>query len=73
LPTSPFASTTTRAGGLPTEVHLGHGQGLKDDCVINCDKLFTVPKTAVGRIRGELSPAQEHQIKAALAIALGLD
>jgi len=48
-------------------------QGLDDDSVVNCDNLFTVPKTAIGRIRGELGPAQMHQLDAALAIALGLD
>lgn len=67
------ASITTRVRGLPTEVQLDRAQGLDDDSVINCDTLFTVPKTAIGRIRGELDPAQQHRLDAALAIALGLD
>ncbi|MGI8729681.1 MAG: type II toxin-antitoxin system PemK/MazF family toxin [Solirubrobacteraceae bacterium] len=67
------ASVTSRIRGLPTEVGLDSTQGLDDDCVINCDKLFSVPKTAIGRTRGELGPAQTHQLDAALMIALGLD
>jgi len=67
------ASITTRVRGLPTEVKLDSAQGLDDDSVVNCDNLFTVPKTAIGRIRGELGPAQMHQLDAALTIALGLD
>jgi len=67
------ASITTRVRGLPTEAKVDSAQGLDDDSVVNCDNLFTVPKTAIGRIRGELGPAQMHQLDAALAIALGLD
>lgn len=67
------ASITTRMRGLPTEVQLARAQGLDDGSVINCDNLFTVPKTAIGRTRGELDPAQRHELDAALTIALGLD
>jgi len=67
------ASITSRMRGLPTEVRLDHAQGLDHDSVVNCDNLFTVPKTVVGRVRGELDPAQVHQLDTALTIALGLD
>ncbi|HVF78713.1 MAG TPA: type II toxin-antitoxin system PemK/MazF family toxin [Solirubrobacteraceae bacterium] len=67
------ASITGQIRGLPTEVRLDPAQGLDHESVVNCDNLFTVPKTAIGRIRGELGPAQRHQLDAALAIALGLD
>jgi mRNA interferase MazF len=67
------ASITTRVRGLPTEVQLDRAQGLDDDSVVNCDNLFTVPKTAIARIRGGLGPDQTHQLDAALALALGLD
>jgi mRNA interferase MazF len=67
------ASITTRTRGLPTEVQLDRAQGLDDESVVNCDKLFTIPKSAIGRTRGELDPAQQHQLDAALTIALGLD
>lgn len=67
------ASITTRVRGLPTEVQVDRAQGLDDDSVINCDNLFTVPKSAIGRTRGELEPGQAHQLDIALAIAIGLD
>jgi mRNA interferase MazF len=67
------ASITTRIRDLPTEVWLDQVQGLDDDSVVNCDNLFTVPKTAIGRVRGELGPAETHRLRAALAVALELD
>lgn len=67
------ASITTRVRGLPTEVTLDRAQGLDEDSVVNCDNLFTIPKTAIGRTRGELGPTQIHQLDTALALALGLN
>lgn len=67
------ASVTSRIRGLPTEVGLDGVQGLDGESVINCDNLFTVRKTAVGRTRGALGPAETHQLDGALVIALGLD
>ena len=67
------ASITSRIRGLPTEVKLDRAQGLDQDSAVTCDNLFTVPKTVVGRVRGELDPAQLHQLDTALTIALGLD
>jgi len=67
------ASITTRIRGLPTEVLLDRAQGLDDDSVVNCDNLFTVPKTSIARTRGGLGPAQKHELDAALALAFGLD
>lgn len=67
------ASITTRIRGLPTEVFVDREQGLDDDCVVICDNLFTLPKAAVVRVRGELGPDQRHQLDSALATALGID
>lgn len=67
------ASVTTRIRGLPTEVRLDRDQGLDDDSTVNCDNLFTVSKSLVGRARGALGPAQVRELDEALAIALGLD
>ena len=67
------ASITTRIRGLPTEVELDRSQGLNNDSVVNCDNLFTVPKTLIGHVRGELGPEQMYQLDSALAVALGLD
>ena len=67
------ASIATRIRGLPTEVQVDRAHGLDDDGVVTCDNPFTVPKTAIGRVRGELGAEQSHRLDTALAIALGLD
>jgi mRNA interferase MazF len=75
----PFLANITVAGvtgtvrGLPTEVPVGKGQGLEGDCVVNCDNLFTIPKSAIGRRRGELDPESLARLREALLIALDLE
>jgi mRNA interferase MazF len=59
--------------GLPTEVPLGPGQGLRRECVANCENLFTIPKSALGPRRGGLDPERVARLDEALRIALGLD
>lgn len=59
--------------GLPTEVPLGPEHGLARQCVANCDNLFTIPKRALGRRRGELDPESLARLRTALRIALELD
>ncbi len=67
------ALITSTVRDLPTEVALGREQGLARECVINCDNLFTMPKSALGRRRGELGPEQLRELRRALTIALALD
>jgi mRNA interferase MazF len=64
-------TATVRA--LPTEVSLGREHGLARDCVLNCDNLFTIPKSALGRRRGALDPDSLGRLREALMIALDLD
>jgi mRNA interferase MazF len=59
--------------GLPTEVPLGRDHGLARECVVNCDNLFTIPKSSLGRRRGALDPDSLAQLRAALLIALDLE
>lgn len=58
---------------LPTEVPLGREHGLARECVVNCDNLFTIPKSALGPRRGELDPQSLLRLRNALRIALDLD
>jgi mRNA interferase MazF len=58
---------------LPTEVPVGPEHGLRRESVINCDNLFTIPKTALGRRRGELGAEELERLRTALLISLGLD
>lgn len=59
--------------GLPTEVSVGKAQGLAREAVVNCDNLFTIPKSAVGSRRGELDPESLDRLRTALLIALDLE
>jgi mRNA interferase MazF len=67
------AAVTGTIRGLPTEVALGPQHGLSREGVVNCDNLFTIPKTAVGRRRGELDAESLDRLRKALRIALDVD
>jgi mRNA interferase MazF len=66
------AAVTGTVRGLPTEVPLGRGHGLVRDGVVNCDNLFTIPKSSVGRRRGVLDPESLGRLREALLVALDL-
>ena len=67
------AAVTGTIRELPTEVPVGVREGLSRDSVVNCDNLFTIPKTALGRRRGSLGPEATTRLRLALMLALGLD
>jgi mRNA interferase MazF len=67
------AAVTGTIRELPTEVPVGTKQGLSRKSVVNCDNLFTIPKQALGRRRGELDPESLHRLRAALMIAIDLE
>lgn len=64
------AEVNTRIRGLPVEVRLGSVEGLKQDCVANCDNLRTVSRSALVQRIGELSPRRYSEVKRAVAHAL---
>ena len=68
-----LAGVTGTIRGLPTEVPLDERHGLARECVINCDNLFTLPKSVLGRRRGELDPESRVRLRDALMLALELD
>ena len=67
------AAVTSTVRVLPTEVPVGREHGLARQSVVNCDNLFTIPKPAVGRRRGELDPESVARLRVALMIALDLE
>jgi len=67
------AAITGSIRGLPTEVPVGPEHGLRRESVINCDNLFTVPKSALGSRRGSLDAVALHRLAGALRVALDLD
>jgi mRNA interferase MazF len=67
------ATVTGTIRGLPTEVPLGPEHGLAHECVLNCDNLFTIPKTALASRRGALDPEAATSLRKALRLALDID
>jgi mRNA interferase MazF len=67
------AALTGTVRDLPTEVPLGLEHGLARECVVNCDNLFTIPKRALGPLRGDLDPASLDRLRGALRTALDID
>lgn len=67
------APITTTIRGLSTEVPVGPANGLDDRCVVSCDTIVTVPKSALDRQIGHLLPAQEAALTAAIHAAFDLD
>ena len=67
------AGVTGTIRDLPTEVPVREGEGLARESVINCDNLFTIPKSSLGRRRGSLGPELLERLRRALLIALDLE
>lgn len=67
------APITSTIRGLSTEVAVGRANGLDQDCVVSCDNIVTVPKSALGRQIGYFFPAQETGLSAAIRAAFDLD
>jgi mRNA interferase MazF len=66
------APITSTAKGLSTEVEVGTANGLEGTCVISCDNILTIDKTALGRHIGFLFERQEKQLADAIANAFSL-
>jgi mRNA interferase MazF len=67
------AAVTATIRDLPTEVPVGKDEGLSRESVVNCDNLFTVPKSSLGRRRGSLGPESLERLRRALLMALDLE
>ena len=67
------APITSTVRGLSTEIPVGPANGLDHACVVSCDNIVTVPKSALGAQIGYLLPAQETALTAAIHAAFDLD
>jgi mRNA interferase MazF len=67
------APITSTIRGLSTEVAVGPANGLEHRCVISCDNIVTVPRTALGRQLGYLLPGQEAELAVAIRAAFDLE
>lgn len=67
------AAITSTIRGMPSEVPVNQEDGLSQNCVVNLDHIYTVPKDKLGRLIGSLSSKKMAHVKAALLFALGFD
>jgi mRNA interferase MazF len=67
------APITTTVRGLSTEIPVGPANGLDHACVVSCENIVTVPKSALGPQIGYLLPAQETALATAIRAAFDLD
>jgi mRNA interferase MazF len=67
------APATRTVRGLPTEVRLGRGDGMPDDCALSFDNLGVVPKALLTERIARLGPAKLAELCAALAVATGCE
>ncbi len=63
---------TSKYRGHVAEVEVGREEGLSHTSAINCDNIFTLPKTMLTKRRGSLGPVALEAFNSALEIALGL-
>jgi len=62
----------TRRDGLHTQVDVGVDEGLRHESSIHCDELMSLPKSALTKFIGYLSPTKLALLDRALAFALSL-
>jgi mRNA interferase MazF len=58
---------------IAVEIALRRSEGLPTKCVANCDNLRTVPRSALTKRIGQLSPRRHSEVKRALGHALAWD
>lgn len=65
------APATRTVRGIPTEVPLGIGDGMPDECALAMDNLTTVPKALLTERITRLGPAKLTAVCEAVAVASG--
>jgi mRNA interferase MazF len=61
---------STRVRGIPQEVALGKREGVTERSVANLDRVQLLPKGALSKRLGALSPKRVSEVKRALGYAL---
>ena len=62
---------TTNIRGLPTEVELGEEDGMPRPCVLNADRVASLPRSYLGDLVTSLSPERLAEVCRALDLATG--
>lgn len=66
------APLTSTIREIPSEVLLTQQDGMRNDCVINCDHIQTVSKSKIGSLITTLSREKLSEIRNAVGFALNL-
>ncbi len=64
------ALVTRTVRGVPSEGALGPAEGLRYECVANCDNIHTIPCSWLDRRVGALGPAELEGLARAIRTAL---
>ncbi len=67
-----IAPITSTIRDIPSEVSLSHDDGMKNDCVINCDYIQTVSKSKIGSLIATLSANKLKDLRSAICFSLNL-
>ena len=73
LSTAMVAPITSTIRGVPSEVTLEEGDGMKGPCAVNLHHPVTVSQKRLGRRLAQLTPGRMKEICAALRFSLGRD
>ncbi|MGP0074143.1 MAG: type II toxin-antitoxin system PemK/MazF family toxin [Bryobacteraceae bacterium] len=73
LSTVTVAPITSTIRGVPSEVVLDVGDGMKNQCAINLHNTLTVPQGRLGRRVASLSDQRMIEVCAALRFSLGCE
>ena len=71
LATVMVAPVTSTIHGVPSEVMVGIGHGLKQESAVNLDHVQTIDRSRLKRYVGHLDEEMMERVCAALAIATG--
>lgn len=72
LSTVTVAPIMSTIHGLATEVLVGRGNGLEQDCAVKCDQIVTIPRDRLHQQCGWLLEAQELALHEAIQAAFDL-
>lgn len=73
LSTVTVAPITSTIRGVPSEVVLDEGDGMKQPCAVNLHNAVTVSQRRLGKRLAHLSPRRMGEVCAALRFTLGCD
>jgi mRNA interferase MazF len=71
LATATVAPITSSTRGVPSEVALNEGDGMKGPCAVNLYNVLTVQQSRLGRRVAHLNSSRMEEICAALSFSLG--